>query len=358
MVSELNSVPEEREVVDVPDGTARDEGEGNSDKGGDSDKGGGRERWCLLPIQYPKLWEFYKKAQASYWTAEELDLARDRKDFDALSDDERHFIKMVLAFFASADGAVIENLGARFLADVEIPEARSFYTFQLAMEAVHAETYGLLIQQYVQDAVERTRLFAAVEHIPSIKSKGDWAEKWIDSSDSFAHRLVAFACVEGIFFSGSFCAIFWLKKRGLMPGLTFSNELISRDEGLHTDFACHLYTMLVNDGDGLPEETVRAIVGEAVDLEREFICESLPCALIGMCADSMGAYIEFVADRLMSELGCSKVYGTANPFPFMEQISLQGKSNFFEKRESSYAKANIMAALAGETREFKMDADF
>ena len=317
-----------------------------------------KSRWCLHPIKYPRVWEYFKKAQASYWTAEEIDLAQDRKDYDGLTDDERHFINMVLAFFASADGAVIENLGARFLSDVKIPEARAFYSFQLAIESVHGEVYSLLIEQYVRDSEERARLFNAVEEIPSIRRKGEWAMKWIESSDDFAHRLVAFACIEGIFFSGSFCAIFWLKKRGLMPGLTFSNELISRDEGLHTEFACLLYSMLRDDDAALSEAIVKEIVCEAVDIERDFICESLPCALIGMSAAAMREYIEFVADRLLRELGCTASYGTANPFPFMEQISLQGKSNFFEKRESSYAKANIMSTLAGESREFTTDAEF
>lgn len=313
-------------------------------------------RWCMFPIKHQPIWEMYKRAQANFWTAEEIDLAHDRKDWDGMTDDERHFIKMVLAFFATADGAVIENLAARFVNDVKIPEARAFYGFQIAMENVHSETYSLLIDQYVRDPEERTRLFDAVNGVPSVKRKADWAMKWIQSNEDFAHRLIAFACIEGIFFSGSFCAIYWLKKRGLMPGLTFSNELIASDEALHCDFACLLYSML--EQDKLEQDRVQQIVREAVDVEREFVCESLPCALIGMSSSSMSEYIEFVADRLLYELGAEKIYGTQNPFDWMEAISLQGKSNFFECRESSYAKANIMATLAGEPRVFTTDADF
>lgn len=306
------------------------------------------DRFVLFPLKYPDLWEFYKKAEASFWTAEELDFGKDKADWESLSDDERHFLSHVLAFFAASDGIVNENLAMRFLIDVKIPEARSFYGFQMAIENIHAETYALLLDTYIQDPVEKQRLFHAIDTVPVVKRKAEWAMKWIGSDASFAQRLVAFACVEGIFFSGSFCAIFWIKQRGKMPGLTFSNELISRDEGLHTDFACRLYSHLQCR---LEEETVRAIIEEAVDIELEFVTDALPVRLIGMNAVSMGEYIRFVADRLAVALGGDKIYRTANPFHWMDQISLQGKTNFFEKRVGEYSRAMT-------SRVIEFDADF
>jgi ribonucleoside-diphosphate reductase subunit M2 len=286
-------------------------------------------RFVLFPIKYRDVFDMYKKAEASFWTAGEVDLAADKKDWhDRLNDNERHFVKHVLAFFAASDGIVNENLAMRFYKEVQIPEARMFYGFQTAIEGIHSEMYSLLIDSYIADPAEREKLFGAIE--------AEWAEKWISSDRGFAERLVAFACVEGIFFSGSFCAIFWLKKRGLMPGLTFSNELISRDEGLHTDFACLLHSLLSERAD---PDVIRTIVAEAVDIELEFVRDSLPVQLIGMNADLMSQYIRFVADRLLVALGCDKAYGDANPFDFMEQISLQGKTNFFEKRVGEYQKA-------------------
>ncbi|KAL4524288.1 hypothetical protein Ndes2526B_g00303 [Nannochloris sp. 'desiccata'] len=283
------------------------------------------ERFCLLPVKYHETYEFYKKAQASYWTVEEVDLSQDMRDWDKLTAEERHFISYVLAFFASSDGIVLENLAVRFMQEVQIPEARAFYAFQSAIENVHSEMYGLLLEQYIADKVQRDLLFRAIETVPCVRKKANWALTWIDSSRSFAERLVAFACVEGIFFSGSFCAIFWLKKRLIMPGLTFSNELISRDEGLHTDFACHLYTLLQNK---LSTELVHTIIGRAVELEREFVCEALSVALVGMNAAMMAEYIEFVADRLLVALGYEKLYNASNPFDWMDMISLQGKNEF------------------------------
>ncbi|CAL8991642.1 unnamed protein product [Prunus brigantina] len=278
------------------------------------------ERFCMFPIRYKQVWEMYKKAMASFWTAEEVDLSQDVQQWDALSDSEKHFVSHVLAFFAASDGIVLENLAARFLNDVQIPEARAFYGFQLAMENIHSEMYSLLLETYIKDSMEKHRLFNAIESIPCVSRKAKWALDWIHGSNSFAERLVAFACVEGIFFSGSFCAIFWLKKRGLMPGLTFSNELISRDEGLHCDFACLLYSLLRKQ---LPWQKVNGIVHEAVKIETEFVCEALPCALIGMNSDLMSQYIKFVADRLLVALGYQKKYNVDNPFDWMEFISLQ-----------------------------------
>jgi ribonucleoside-diphosphate reductase subunit M2 len=312
-------------------------------------------RKSLHPIEYRSTWEFYKKSVASFWTAEEIDLAHDAAHWNKLTDDERHFIKTVLAFFAQSDGIVLENLAARFMREIKIPEARAFYGFQIAMENVHSEAYSLMIDAYVKDAGEKDRLFRAIDHFASVREKAEWATRWASSDASFAHRVVAFACVEGIFFSGSFCAIFWLKKRGLMPGLTFSNELISRDEGLHTDFACHVYSMLERP---LAEDEVRKIFEEAVDIERSFICESLPCSLIGMNAESMTRYIEFVADRLAVCLGARKLYSTPNPFPWMELISLQGKTNFFERRVGEYQKSGVMAGLEGSERVFSTKCEF
>lgn len=295
----------------------------------------------------------YKQAVASFWTAEEIDLAQDLKDWDGLSGDERHFVKHVLAFFAASDGIVNENLAERFLSEVQVPEARCFYGFQIAIENIHSETYSLLIDTYIKDGTEKSHLFNALETVPCVRKKADWAMRWINSESSFGERLVAFAAVEGIFFSGSFCSIFWLKKRGLMPGLTFSNELISRDEGLHCDFACLLYSMLNNK---MEEYRIREIITEAVAIEKEFILDALPVSLIGMNAKLMSEYIEFVADRLLVTLGYSKAYGTANPFPWMDLISLQGKTNFFEKRVAEYQKAGVMGKK--EEQVFTLDEDF
>ncbi|XP_078151834.1 ribonucleoside-diphosphate reductase small chain-like [Carex rostrata] len=317
------------------------------------------DRFCMFPIKFPSIWEFYKKAVASFWTAEEIDLSQDLQHWDVtLTADERHFISHVLAFFASSDGIVLENLATRFMSDVQLPEARAFYGFQIAIENIHSETYSLLLETYIKDDVEKSGLFSAIETLPCVARKAEWALRWIDSSESFADRLVAFACVEGIFFSGSFCAIFWLKKRGLMPGLTFSNELISRDEGLHCDFACLLYGLLNRK---LSEERVRSIVMDAVEIEKEFVCDALPVRLVGMNADLMTQYIEFVADRLVMTLGCDKIYGAGNPFDWMELISLQGKTNFFEKRVGEYQKASVMSNLNGNgggNHVFKIDEDF
>jgi ribonucleoside-diphosphate reductase subunit M2 len=314
-------------------------------------------RFCAFPIRYQSIWEMYKKAEASFWTAEEIDLANDAKDWDTLKTGEKHFVKNVLAFFASSDGIVLENLAVRFMKELQIPEARSFYGFQIAMEGIHSEVYSLLIDTYIKDTEEKNHLFNAIQTVPVIKKKGDWAIKWIGSDRSFAERLIAFACVEGIFFSGSFCSIFWLKKRNLMPGLTFSNELISRDEGLHRDFACLLYSHL---NAKLDTEVVTQIVTEAVDIEKEFVCDSLPVSLIGMNKELMSHYIEFVADHLLATLGLPKVYNAVNPFDWMELISLQGKTNFFEKRVADYQKAGVMASLNTEepTNVFVMDEDF
>ncbi|KAH7282909.1 hypothetical protein KP509_35G052900 [Ceratopteris richardii] len=315
------------------------------------------QRFCMFPIKYPAVWEMYKKAEASFWTAEEVDLSSDQVHWETLTQDEKHFISHVLAFFAASDGIVLENLAVRFMKEVQIPEARAFYGFQIAIENIHSEMYSLLLETYIKDQKEKARLFNAIETVPCVTKKADWALRWIGSESSFAERLVAFACVEGIFFSGSFCAIFWLKKRGLMPGLTFSNELISRDEGLHCDFACLLYTLLENK---LPESRVREILCDAVEIEREFVCEALSCDLVGMNSRLMSQYIDFVADRLMVALGYSKVYGAHNPFDWMELISLQGKTNFFEKRVGEYQKASVMAGLSSTegNHVFRMDEDF
>ncbi|GER38910.1 ribonucleoside-diphosphate reductase small chain [Striga asiatica] len=315
------------------------------------------DRFCMFPIQYPQIWEMYKKAEASFWTAEEVDLSGDLRHWSTLTDGERHFVKHVLAFFAASDGIVLENLAGRFMKEVQVSEARAFYGFQIAIENIHSEMYSLLLESYIKDPAEKSMLFRAVETIPCVEKKAKWAMRWIDGSESFAERLLAFACVEGIFFSGSFCAIFWLKKRGLMPGLTFSNELISRDEGLHCDFACLLYGLLKMK---LSEERVKGIVADAVAIEREFVCDALPCALVGMNGELMSQYIEFVADRLLGALGYGKLYGVANPFDWMELISLQGKTNFFEKRVGEYQKASVMSSLNGDggAHVFKLDEDF
>ena len=311
-----------------------------------------KDRFVILPINYPVLWEHYKRHEASFWTAEEIDLSADGKDWAALTDGERHFISHVLAFFAASDGIVNENLAVNFMSEVQLPEARCFYGFQIMMENIHSETYALLIDTYIKDAKEKDRLFHAIDTVPAVKKKAEWALRWIENG-SFAERLVAFAAVEGIFFSGSFCSIFWLKKRGLMPGLTFSNELISRDEGLHCEFACVLYGMLKNK---LSQEQVYSIIGNAVEIEKEFISEALPVKLIGMNADLMKQYIEFVADRWLSELGYPKMFNTTNPFDFMEMISLEGKTNFFEKRVGDYQKSGVMAGK--EDQAFSTDEDF
>jgi ribonucleoside-diphosphate reductase beta chain len=294
------------------------------------------DRFVLFPVKYHDIWEMYKKAEHSFWTAEEIDLAQDLTDWnERLNSDERFYIKNVLAFFAASDGIVNENLAENFLKEVQYPEARCFYGFQIAIENVHAETYSLLIDTYIKDLTEREKLFKAIDNIPSVRKKAEWALKWIQS-DSFAERLIAFAAVEGIFFSGSFCSIFWLKKRGLMPGLSFSNELISRDEGLHCSFATLLYTKYVKNK--LSPDRIRDIICDAVEIEKEFVEDSLPVSLIGMNSKLMKQYIEFVADYWLVELGCPKAYGSENPFDFMDMLSLQGKTNFFEARVSEYKK--------------------
>ncbi|MEI6815506.1 MAG: ribonucleoside-diphosphate reductase small subunit [Bacteroidota bacterium] len=310
------------------------------------------ERFVLFPINYPKIWEMYKKHEASFWTAEEIDLSQDQKDWDRMNDGERYFITNVLAFFAASDGIVNENLAVNFMKEVQLPEARCFYGFQIMMENIHSETYSLLIDTYIKDTAEKNRLFNAIETVPCVKKKAEWAMRWI-SKGSFAERLIAFAAVEGIFFSGSFCSIFWLKKRGLMPGLSFSNELISRDEGLHCDFACLLYGMLENK---LDKEIVVEMIRDAVNIEQEFVSTALPVDLIGMNSKMMSQYIEFVADRLLVALGQKKIYNASNPFDFMELISLQGKTNFFEKRVGEYQKAGVMSTK--DQNVFKMDEDF
>jgi len=314
-------------------------------------------RWVMFPIQYPQVWEMYKKHEASFWTAEEIDLSQDTKDWDTLTVNEQYFIKHVLAFFAASDGIVLENLSGGFAVEVQVPEARAFYGFQIAMENIHSETYSLLIEQYIKDPAEKEKLFDAIHTMPPVQDKAEWAIQWMNKDNSFAERIVAFAAVEGVLFSGSFCAIYWLKKRGLMPGLTFSNELISRDEGLHAEFACMLYGMLENK---LPEDVVHGIIRGAVDVERKFICEALSCDLIGMNSELMTKYIEFVADRLLTALGHSKLFGSSNPFDWMELISLQGKTNFFEKRVGEYQKAGVMGSTSTqeESRGFALDVDF
>lgn len=311
-----------------------------------------KQRFVLFPIQYPEIWKMYKKQEASFWTAEEVDLAHDSKDWNEMTADEQHFIRHVLAFFAASDGIVLENLCQRFMNDVQVPEVRCFYGFQMMMENIHSEMYSLLLDTYVKDNVQKDRLLRAIETFPAIQHKAEWALKWIVSKESsFPERLVAFAAVEGIFFSGSFCSIFWLKKRGKMPGLTFSNELISRDEGLHTEFACLLYSMLQHK---LNEERVREIVGDAVKIEKEFICEALPVSLIGMNAQLMSQYIEYVADRLLVSLKHTKMFHATNPFDFMEMISLQGKTNFFEKRVGEYQKAGVLSTSSA----FSLEEEF
>jgi len=312
-----------------------------------------KDRFVILPIKYPAIWEMYKKCEASFWTAEEIDLGDDMKHWDSMNDGERHFISHVLAFFAASDGIVNENLAINFMSEVQLPEARCFYGFQIMMENIHSETYALLIDTYIKDPTEKDRLFHAIDTVPCVGKKAQWALRWINNG-SFAERLVAFAAVEGIFFSGSFCSIFWLKKRGLMPGLTFSNELISRDEGMHCEFACLLYKMLENK---LSKEAATKIITDAVEIEKEFVSDALPVSLIGMNAKLMGQYIEFVADRWLTELGYDKVYNATNPFDFMEMISLQGKTNFFEKRVGDYQKSGVLNN-SQESKSFSLDEDF
>ena len=310
-------------------------------------------RYVMFPISDNDIWSHYKKMQDSFWRTEEIDLSKDLKHWKSLNDNERHFIKHILAFFAASDGIVLENLGQRFLTEVQLPEARATYGFQLMMENIHSETYSLLIDTYIKDESEKTKLFKAIENFPCIKKKADWAIKWIqDNRSSFATRLIAFAAVEGIFFSGSFCSIYWLKKRGLMPGLTFSNELISRDEGMHTDFAVCLFKKLIKK----PKKAkVVELIKEAVDIEKEFICEALPCKLIGMNQKLMKQYIEFVADRLIVQLGYSKIYKVSCPFDFMEMISLEGKTNFFEKRVGDYS---LSSGVERKEETFLLSDDF
>jgi ribonucleoside-diphosphate reductase beta chain len=314
-----------------------------------------KNRFVIFPIKHHDIWEWYKKMEASFWTAEEIDLSQDLNDWNnKLNNEEKYFIKHILAFFAASDGIVNENLAENFVNEVQYAEAKFFYGFQIMMENIHSETYSLLIDTYVKDEAEKDELFNALEVFPAIKKKADWALKWIES-DSFAERLIAFAAVEGIFFSGAFCSIYWLKKRGLMPGLTFSNELISRDEGVHCDFAVHLHNHhLVNK---VPKERIRSIIVDALNIEREFITESLPVSLIGMNAVLMTQYLEFVADRLLVELGCDREYNTSNPFDFMDMISLQGKTNFFEKKVAEYQKAGVMNT-DGDAQKISFDADF
>lgn len=311
------------------------------------------DRFVLFPIKHDAVWKMYKQAEASFWTTEEIDLSQDQTDWERLNADERHFVTHVLAFFAASDGIVNENLAVNFLKDVQIPEARCFYGFQVAIENIHSETYSLLIDTYIKDPAEKDRLFHAIDTVPCVKKKAEWALRWTGAQANFAQRLVAFAAVEGIFFSGSFCSIFWLKKRGLMPGLSFSNELISRDEGLHTDFACLLFSML-NQKISVAEVT--QIITDAVVIEKEFITDALPVSLIGMNAEMMQQYIEFVADRLLVALGCPKAYNATNPFPWMEMISLQGKTNFFEKRVSEYQKSGVTSSR--ESQVFSLSEEF
>ena len=312
-----------------------------------------KDRFVIFPIQHKDIWDWYKKQEASFWTAEEIDLEQDVIDWDnKLSDEEKYFIKHILAFFAASDGIVNENLAENFVSEVQYTEAKFFYGFQLMMENIHSEVYSLLIDTYIKNENEKNELFKAIEIFPAIKKKADWALKWVDS-DSFAERLIAFSAVEGIFFSGSFCSIFWMKKRGLLPGLTFSNELINRDEGLHADFAVYLHQNHMQNK--VPKERITEILVDALNIEREFITESLPVSLIGMNANLMTQYLEFVTDRLLLEYGCEKVYNATNPFDFMEMISLEGKTNFFEKRVSEYQKAGVKS---GGTGSISFDADF
>ena len=309
-------------------------------------------RFVMFPIKYDDIWSMYKKQIDCFWRAEEIDLSKDLNHWDTLTADEKHFVSMILAFFAASDGIVLENLAQRFMSDVQISEARAFYGFQIAMENIHSQTYSLLIETYIKDKDQKHKLFNAIENYPCIKKKSDWAQRWInDNRSSFATRLVAFACIEGIFFSGSFCSIFWLKKRGLMPGLTFSNELISRDEALHCEFAILLYSKLEKK---IAKAKIHDIIKECVEIETEFICEALPCRLIGMNSELMTQYIQFVADRLCVQLGYPKIYNATNPFGFMELISIEGKTNFFERKVGDYALANVKKS----DDDFEFTSDF
>lgn len=311
------------------------------------------KRTNLFPIRYPGIWDWYKKAFSCLWVVGDVDLSKDKEDWEKLNDDERHFLSMVLAFFANADGIVNDNLAERFGIEVQIREAKMFYDLQKVMENVHNEQYSILIDTYVADPVEKDRLLHAVDHFPCIRKKATWATKWIDSEESFAVRLLAFAVVEGIFFSGSFCAIYWIKTKGLLPGLCFSNALISRDEAMHQEFATDMYNTMIQDK--LPESKVYELVDEAVQHEMEFCCEALPVSLIGMSAPDMATYIKFVADRLLNQLGLKKMYNVMNPFPFMDMISLHGKTNFFENRVAEYQKTGVDAE---HRNEFDLDAVF
>ena len=321
------------------------------------------KRYTMFPIGHSDIWAMYKKAVASFWTVEEVDFSKDISDWNKLTDDEKHFIGHILAFFAGSDGIVLENLAERFIREVDEPEIKAFYSFQIAIEVVHSEMYSLLIDTYIQNKNEKDKLFDAMTHFECIRKKGAWAKKWINDKDaSFSSRLVAFAAVEGIFFSGAFCSIFWLKKRGLLPGLCFSNELISRDESLHTEFAILMYSKFA---DKLDSNVVLSIIQDAVNIEKEFICEALPCRLIGMNSETMTQYIEFVADRLLVQLGIGKHYNTRNPYPFMEMISMTGKTNFFEKRVSEYSKACVDTNLDAQGNStsvrgkvFSLETDF
>jgi ribonucleotide reductase beta subunit family protein with ferritin-like domain len=314
-------------------------------------------RLTIFPIKHENIWDMYKKAVSSFWTAEEVDLSKDIDDFNSLNENERNFIKNILAFFSSSDTIVNINLGERFLNEVQLLEAKFFYAFQMTIENIHSETYSLLIDTYFKDPKEKHEAFNAIQYTPCIKKKADWCFRWINDNDaSFAQRLLAFAIVEGVFFSGAFCSIFWLKERGLMPGLCFSNELISRDEGMHVEFAVLLYSMIK---ERLSQEVVHQIIREAVEVEKNFIIESIPCSMLGMNAELMGSYIEFVADRLLVQMNYEKIWNAGNPFPFMERISIETKSNFFESRVSQYSKANVGSKQEhSEIRKFTLDADF
>jgi ribonucleoside-diphosphate reductase subunit M2 len=317
------------------------------------------KRYTLFPIQYPEVWKMYKRAVAAFWTPEEIDFSKDLRDWDKLSENEHHFILMILAFFAGSDGIVLENLTERFIKEMDVPEIRAFYAFQIASETIHSETYSLLIDTYIKDGDKKALLFDAINNFDCVRKKAEWALRWIaDTNSTLGERLIAFAAVEGIFFSGSFCSIFWLKKRGLMPGLSLSNEFISRDESLHTEFAILMYSSFAEQ---VSEDRIRSIICEAVAIEKEFITDSLPCNLIGMNASLMVEYIEFVADRLLLQLSCKKVYNSKNPFSWMESCSMIGKTNFFEKRVSEYSRAGVQANCTdskADTRVFCNDAMF
>jgi len=316
-------------------------------------------KYTLFPIKYPEVWNMYKKAQKTFWTAEEIDLTKDKNDWAKMTKDEQFFIKHILAFFAGSDGIVLENLATRFIQDIEISEVRQFYAYQAYNEAIHSETYSLLIDTYIQNEEEKKKLFNAIQEIDCVKQKADWALKWMNNDEaSIQQRLFAFALVEGVFFSGSFCAIYWLRKKNLMPGLTFSNELISKDEGLHTEFAILLYNTMLTPDERLSNETIISMVREAVDIEKNFICKSLPCALIGMNSDLMSTYIEFVADRLIMSMGYDKIYDSKNPFDFMEMLSLRSKTNFFEKRVGDYKKSGVKDNHDDDTHDISFEATF